>query len=258
MSDDVAQKWRHYKATRDHGVRNELIAHYQPLVVYVARRAVPNAPAYQDRGEFESFGYFGLIDAVEKFDPDRDIKFETYAIRRIHGSILDGLRRADPLTRSARKLVKAVEAAFDVLQSELARPPSVEELAGHLGVSGEQVRMAFASQKSMETSLDHGQGSGAAATDADEPLLVDSLTDTRHETPELSLELTELAELMAVRLAGLPEKDRVFAALYYGEQMSLTEIGSLLGISESRVGQIRLRVMRQLRGMTAANARYEL
>lgn len=256
MIEDLAQKWRQYKQTGDQEARNELIAHYQPLVVYVARRAVPNAPAHQDRAEFESFGYFGLIDAVEKFDPDRDIKFETYAIRRIHGSILDGLRRVDPLTRSARKLVKVVDAAFDHLLTELHRRPTVEETAAHLGIDPNQVRLAIASQKSMETSLNHGTGEQGAQDE--EALLVDTMMDRRHDQPELAIEVQELQELISVRLAALPEKDRTFAVLYYCEQLSLTQIGSLLGISESRVGQIRLRVMRQLRGMTAANARYEL
>ncbi len=269
MSEDLSQKWHHFKSTGDQQTRNELITHYQPLVAYVARRAVPNAPAHQDREEFESWGNFGLIDAVEKFDPGTNANagsvdysvgraFESYAMRRIHGAILDGLRRADPLTRSARKRVKEIEAATERLESTLGRSVTLDEVAAELKADPEEIRTVYQSMKSLTTSLDETSSQRQSADLDAGHGIVDSLVDVRHDQPELHMEVQELQEILAKRLAGLSEKDRAFAALYYCQQMSLTEIGSELGISESRVGQIRLRVMRQLRGMTAANARYEM
>lgn len=260
MNPDLAQKWLHFWDTRDPLAREQLITHYVPLVTYVASRAVANAPAHQDRREFESFGYFGLIDAVEKFDPRLNSNlgtagyslvraFESYAIRRIHGAILDGLRREDPLTRSARKRVKEVDAAYGRLEAQLGRSPSAEEIAADLHADPMEIRLVLQSVKTLNTSLD-----SAGTDEEDEASIGDGLVDVRHDAPELHAEVRELQEIVSSRLARLPERERTFAALYYCEQMSLTEIGQVLGISESRVGQIRLRVIQYLR-TASANAR---
>lgn len=261
MNPDLAQKWRHYCDTRDAATRDQLITHYVPLVTYVARRAVANAPAHQDRGEFESFGFFGLIDAVDKFDPHINVNstaedyslvraFESYAIRRIHGAILDGLRREDPLTRSARKRVKEVEATVEALETQLYRNPTPEEIAAELGAEPAEIRTVLQMVKTMDRGLDMRGGDG----DGEISSVEDRLVDVRHDQPELAVEISELQGIVSGRLARLPERERTFAALYYCEQMSLTEIGQILGISESRVGQIRLRLIQQLRG-TPLNAR---
>jgi RNA polymerase sigma factor for flagellar operon FliA len=235
---------RRYTDTGDVEVRNQLVAHYLPLVGYVARRVAVNAPVHIDRAEFVSYGHFGLIDAVEKFELDRQVKFETYAIRRIRGAILDGLRREDPLTRSTRKKLRDAETVTDELERRLGRAPSPEEVAGELGVNPVELRTLLQSVFTLTTSFETVVSSN---DDDDGVPLEHGFTDVRFDSPELSAEMREAGDVLADVLVDLPKRDRVFVGLYYCEGMSLTEIGRVLGISESRVGQIRLQVIQSLR-----------
>lgn len=209
-----------------------LVRHYEPLARFLARRALAKAPAHQDAEDLISSAHQGLLDAIQRFEPDRGLKFETYASRRIAGAIVDGQRKDDPLTRSARKKVNTLRDAQRDLWSELGRQPSVPELAAAMGVDQTAVRDLMVQQQTLTKELD-GAAEQATVSSISDDLELESLSDQSRE---------ELAE----RLARLSARDRIFVLLYYVEQQTLREIGSRFGCSDSRCAQIRKEVMNTL------------
>ena len=137
--EDTGTLWRQYVRTKDQGVRDRLILTYAPLVKYVAGRLGSGLPAHVDEGDLVSYGLLGLIGAIERFDPDRDIKFETYAIARIKGSIIDELRAMDWVPRSVRARARDIERAISELEAKLGRAPNDDEIAGKLGLTQDEL-----------------------------------------------------------------------------------------------------------------------
>ncbi|SEG92684.1 RNA polymerase, sigma 28 subunit, SigD/FliA/WhiG [Actinacidiphila yanglinensis] len=242
--------WRTYKSTGDARLREQLILHYSPLVKYVAGRVSVGLPANVEQADFVSSGVFGLIDAIEKFDPDRAIKFETYAITRIRGAMIDELRALDWIPRSVRQKARAVERAYATLEAKLRRTPSEPEVAAEMGVGLEELHGVFsalslANVVALEELLHVGAESG------DRLSLVDTLEDTGADNPSEVAEDRELRRLLARAVNTLPEREKTVVTLYYYEGLTLAEIGQVLGVTESRVSQIHTKSVLQLRAKLA-------
>ncbi|MFJ7245153.1 RNA polymerase sigma factor WhiG [Kitasatospora sp. NPDC098652] len=242
----LEELWRSYKETGDQRLREQLILHYSPLVKYVAGRVGVGLPSNVEQADFVSSGVFGLIDAIEKFDIDRAIKFETYAISRIRGAIIDELRALDWIPRSVRQKAKAVERTYATLEARLRRTPHEPEVAAEMGIALEDLHAIF-SQLSLANvvALDellHPVGEGG-----DRPSLVDTLEDHGADDPVEVAEDRELRRLLAQAINTLPEREKTVVTLYYYEGLTLAEIGQVLGVTESRVSQIHTKSVLQLR-----------
>ena len=238
--------WREFKSSHDEGLRERLILHYSPLVKYVAGRVSVGLPATIEQADLVSYGIFGLIDAIEKFDIERNIKFETYAINRIRGAIIDELRAIDWIPRSVRFKAREVERALGELEGRLLRPPSDAELAEELGVSLDDLQetlnqINLVSVVALDELLSVSGEKGEAVS------LVDTLADTKAADPEMSFESEETRHLLAQAINHLPERERLVITLYYYEGLTLAEIGGVLGVTESRVCQMHTKAVLQLR-----------
>jgi RNA polymerase sigma factor for flagellar operon FliA len=238
--------WRAYKAHGDPRLREQLILHYSPLVKYVAGRVSVGLPANVEQADFVSSGVFGLIDAIEKFDPERAIKFETYAISRIRGAIIDELRALDWIPRSVRQKARAVERAYATLEVALRRTPNDPEVAAEMGIPLDDLHTIF-SQLSLANvvaldELMHGGGEGS-----DRVSLLDTLEDPAADDPVEVAESRELRRLLARAINTLPDREKTVVSLYYYEGLTLAEIGQVLGVTESRVSQIHTKAVLQLR-----------
>nr|WP_279591865.1 RNA polymerase sigma factor WhiG [Streptomyces sp. 846.5] len=238
--------WRAYKAYGDPRLREQLILHYSPLVKYVAGRVSVGLPANVEQADFVSSGVFGLIDAIEKFDPERAIKFETYAISRIRGAIIDELRALDWIPRSVRQKARAVERAYATLEVALRRTPNDPEVAAEMGIPLDDLHTIF-SQLSLANvvaldELMHGGGEGS-----DRVSLLDTLEDPAADNPVEVAESRELRRLLARAINTLPDREKTVVSLYYYEGLTLAEIGQVLGVTESRVSQIHTKAVLQLR-----------
>ncbi|MFD0413331.1 RNA polymerase sigma factor WhiG [Streptomyces sp. NPDC127108] len=245
--------WRSYKTTGDGRLREQLILHYSPLVKYVAGRVSVGLPPNVEQADFVSSGVFGLIDAIEKFDLDRSIKFETYAITRIRGAMIDELRALDWIPRSIRQKARNVERAYATLEARLRRTPSEGEVAAEMGIQVEELHAVF-SQLSLANvvaleELLHVGGEG------DRLSLMDTLEDTAADNPVEVAEDRELRRLLARAINTLPEREKTVVTLYYYEGLTLAEIGNVLGVTESRVSQIHTKSVLQLRAKLASFGR---
>jgi RNA polymerase sigma factor FliA len=259
MAEDMIQLWREYRRSGDQGIRDRLILTYAPLVKYVAGRLGSGLPAHVDEGDLVSYGLLGLIAAIERYDPDRDVKFETYAIARIKGSILDELRAMDWVPRSVRSRAREIERAIADLESKLGRAPSDEEIATKIGIS----------QDELEDSLTDISRSSIAALDelwtvsgsgGDQIALIDTIEDESVPDPQSAMSATEMKEAIADAIARLPEREKLVVTLYYYEDLTLREIGEVLGVTESRVSQLHTKAILRLKarlGGTMARAGFQ-
>jgi RNA polymerase sigma factor for flagellar operon FliA len=246
VAEDTSQLWYQFRRTRDRAARDRLILTYAPLVKYVAGRLGSGLPAHVDEGDLVSYGLLGLIAAIERFDPGRDVKFETYAITRIRGSILDELRAMDWVPRSVRSRAREIERAIGSLEAKLGRAPTDEEIAARVGISQEELddslsdiaRSSIAALDELWTTSDSG-GEGVA--------LIDTIEDETMPTPAVALSQTEMKETIADAIARLPEREKLVITLYYYEDLTLREIGEVLGVTESRVSQLHTKAVLRLK-----------
>jgi RNA polymerase sigma factor for flagellar operon FliA len=245
--DVVAELWAEYKAHEASDARERLILHYSPLVKFVAGRVAAGLPQSIDQADLVSYGIFGLIDAIDKFDPERGFKFETYAISRIKGSIIDELRSIDWVPRSVRAKARAIERAYSKLENENKRTPDDREIAGELGVSEGELaqtlsQISFVGLVALDELLSVGGGDdrGSSAT------VGEMITDGRHDPVE-SFEVDEMKHLLADAINRMPDRERLVLTLYYYEGLTLSEIGEVLGVTESRICQIHTKAILQLR-----------
>lgn len=248
---EIARAWHAYKRAGQRSARNELILHYAPLVHIVAGRVAAGAPSHVDRSDLVSYGVFGLIDAIDKFDPDRGHRFETYAIARIKGHIVDELRSFDWVPRSVRAKARSIEVALRSLEAQLHRSPTDHELAGALDMTDHELQRAL-SQVALVNLVTFDAALGAAV-DGDHALTVGEVLVSTDEGPSHRVELDELRHALAAAIDRLPERERDVVALYYHDGLTLAEIGEVLGVTESRACQIHGRAVAQLRRrLTAA------
>jgi RNA polymerase sigma factor for flagellar operon FliA len=243
---ELHQLWRDYKDSDAPRARDALIVHYAPLVKYVAGRLAVGLPQNVEQSDLISYGMFGLIDAIDKFEPERGYKFETYAISRIKGAILDELRSIDWVPRSVRSKARQIEKAYAKLEARHHRPPSDAELAAELRWSDEQLQgaltqIAHVGLAALDEILSVGGDRGESIT------LGDTIADTSTHGPMGAFEQTETRQLLAQAVNGLPEREKIVLTLYYYENLTLQEIGRVLGVTESRVCQIHTKAVLHLR-----------
>ena len=246
---ELARLWEEFKQNEVSGARagarERLILHYAPLVKYVASRVATGLPASVDQADLVSYGMFGLIDALEKFDPGRGNKFETYAIPRIKGAIIDELRAMDWVPRSVRFKAREIEKAYSDLESIHKRGPTEKEVAARLGVTLRELhevinQISFVQVLQLDEILSVGSDRGEQVS------LLDTLAD-RGTDPTTALEGEETRGLLAAAINSLSEREKIVVTLYYFEGLTLAEIGDILGVTESRVCQIHTKAVGQLR-----------
>ena len=241
---DLAMHWTRWLNRKNTASRDHLIVHYSPLVKFVAGRVGAGLPNSVDPGDLVSSGVFGLIDAIDRFDPDRGVKFETFAAPRIRGAIYDGLRQLDWVPRSVRSRAREVERGISQLEHELGRAPSDEELARHLRITEDELARWLASIAATTIGpLDRAVAGGY------EP---ESIESAGMEHPVGAVEDRELRDIMRKEILKLPEREKLVLSLYYDEGFTLAEIGQVLGVTESRVSQIHTKSVLHLRSRLAA------
>lgn len=243
----LEQVWKNYRETKDLKFRDDLLLFYAPLVKYVAGKISIGLPKSIDISDLISYGIFGLIDAIEKFDIDRKIKFETYAIPRIKGAIYDELRNQDWIPRSIRTRAKQIEKTYVELENRLQRVPSENEVAKELNITLEQMEdvlsqinsffvIAFEDVVNISNSRDESMQ------------VVNMIKDESQDDPLTSIESEEVRNFLKVAISKLNDKEKSIISLYYYEGLTLKEIGDVLGITESRVSQIHSKLILRLRG----------
>lgn len=238
VQDDVDRLWAAYADRKDPALRDRLVLQYSPLVKFVAGRVRSGLPATVESADLVSEGVIGLMDAIDKFDPSRGLQFQTYAVPRIRGAIVDSLRAADWAPRSVRARAREVERAQQTLQTRLGRFPEDHEVAAELDISPGALRELYAAiSQSGVASLDE------LGTPDD---VVDPLGDDLDD---------EMRQALMPAVRALPERDQVILALYYFEGLTLSEIGQVLGVSESRVSQLNTRAALALRAAMATAGR---
>ena len=246
----LQQLWRDYKDAGTPALRERLILHYSPLVKYVAGRVGVGLPPNIEQADLVSYGIFGLIDAIDKFDLERAIKFETYAINRIRGAIIDELRSIDWIPRSVRYKAREVERAYAALEASLHRTPSEAEVAAEMGIAVSDLHAIF-SQVSYVNVIALDELLTVGGEKGDKLSLVDTLEDHKAEDPVAAFESEETKYLLAKAINHLPEREKIVVTLYYYEGLTLAEIGQVLGVTESRICQMHTKAVLQLRGKLA-------
>lgn len=240
---ELERVWKEFKDTASKGARERLILHYAPLVKYVAGRLGAGLPQSVEQADLVSNGMFGLMDALDKYDPAREVKFETYAIPRIRGAIIDELRAMDWVPRSIRSKAREVDKAHTQLESKLGREPTDKEVARRLGVSMQELhevltQISLVSVMALEESVG-GEGESRS--------LMDTLADFAGGDPGTGMEGQEMRGILSAAINALTEREKVVITLYYFEGLTLAEIGDILGVTESRVCQIHTKAVGALR-----------
>lgn len=229
-ADDLEQIWQEFRSTRDPGLRNRLVLQYAPLVKYVAGRLRTRMPDTVEQDDLVSDGVLGLMDAIERFDPGRGLSFQTFAVPRIRGAIIDGMRSMDFVPRSVRDKLRAVQRARVSLEESLGRLPEDTEVAKEVGIPVQQLRDLTKQANSNHANLD----------DFDLADELSQAADHRVEQGAVNASLMRVVDQLA-------ERDQVIIALYYFEGLTLAEIGQVLGVTESRVSQVHRRATTTLR-----------
>ena len=244
----VESLWTEYKKTGAQELRNQLIIYYSPFVKYVAGRVLAGLPRHFDEEDLISYGIIGLIDAIERFELDRNLRFETYAIPRIKGAIIDELRSIDWVPRSVRTKARAVEQAFTHLEGTLRRTPNESEVAAELEMSVGDFHKALRKISTVGVmALDEVLRGGDRS---ERSTLGETLPDAS-SGPDDTFEAKESKEALIAAVDGMPERERTVLMMYYYDGLTLTEIGNVLGVTESRVCQIHTKALRQLRSKLA-------
>ena len=243
---ELRELWRRYKQGGDESARERLVVAYSPLVKYVAGRTGARLPSHVDQADLISYGMIGLIESMERFEPQRQIRFETFAMQRIRGAIIDELRSLDWVPRSVRSRARDIEEANSKLEHELGRVPTDAELAERLKMTEDELQDALLTiSNSSILALEELWMTPDAS--GDRVSLLDTLEDERAPDPQAALDTSELKERLQESVQDLPERETLVIALYYFENLTLREIGEVLGVTESRVSQLHSKAVLRLR-----------
>ena len=249
---ELRELWQRYKEDGDERARERLVVAYSPLVKFIAGRMASGLPSHVEESDLISYGLLGLIGAIERFDLEREIKFETFAVARVKGAIIDELRSLDWVPRSVRARARDVEKANAELEAQLQRAPTDEEMAAklHIGVdefNDALLEIANSSVLALDDlwSFADPEGSGGAIS------VIDTIHDPNAVDPETEAHASELKDRLADAIESLPERERLVVALYYYENLTLREIGEVLGVTESRVSQLHTKAVLALRSRFA-------
>lgn len=238
--------YKGYESAARPRLNPEHIEHYLPLVKRIAGRLAISLPPHVDENDLAGYGVFGLLDALERFDPARGVKFETYASLRIRGAIIDGLRAMDWVPHSARQKVRRVQDAFSALENTLGRAASIEEAAAYLNMERQEVEgVLLQGQMLTLTSFDE-LASGEEREQVGSPL--NMLIDPEAQEAFKEVEKEEQSRILAEAVDKLPEKEKLVVGLYYQEELTLKEIAAVMKLSESRISQLHSQAILRLRG----------
>lgn len=231
---EITELWLEYQQNRDPGIREKLIENYLMLVKLVAGRIAIGLPQHVDKDDLASNGFFGLLDALERFDPERGIKFETYAVARIRGSILDAIRAQDWVPTTIRQKARVYEQTLSTLENRLGRSASDEEIAEALTISVQELHNLI-TQLNATTII---------------PLEEFAKTETPSSqiNPTQHIEEEEIKDTLAKYIDRLPEKERLVVSLYYYDGLTLKEISAILKLTEARISQLHTKAIFRLRG----------
>ncbi len=237
--------WRQYVDTKDFAVKEKLIVEYSHIVKYIAGRLSIYFGSNVEYDDLVGYGVFGLIDAIDKFDINKGVKFETYASLRIRGSIIDSIRELDWVPRSLRQKKKELERVYVDVENELGRSATDQEVASKLGISINEFykllnEVNLTSMVSLEEFLEQNYEIG-----------VNTSSSNKAEKPEGYMEITELREILVDAIGKLPEKEKTVVSLYYFEDLTLKEISAIMKVSESRISQLHTKAILRLRGKLA-------
>ena len=224
---DLTEQWLKYAATKDVDIRNQLAEYYLPLVKLVCGRLAISLPQHLDKDDLLSSGFFGLLDAIDRFDVTRNVKFETYAGVRIRGAMLDYLRSKDWVPVNVRQKIRKLESAITQLESKFGRPATDEELAAELQMSVDELHELI-TQSNCATVIPLEEYTEAAVDNTEERL--------------------ELSDMLARAIDALPEKERLVVTLYYYEELTLKEISQIMNLTEARISQLHSKAVMRMRG----------
>ena len=230
--------------------RDQLIIRYAPWVKFIAMRMAAKLPSHIQAEDLISAGIIGLIDALDKFNPAREVQFKTYAQIRIQGAMKDELRALDWASRSMRQKVKRLEHAYAILEQELGRPPSSEEVASSLGIEMDEFEGMLDDLKG--TSLVSLEELGQGPASEDKTNLLEALLTREDQDPLELLNLHDLKKALSLAIAELPEKERLVLSLYYFEELTMKEVGKVLNLTESRISQLHTQTVLRLRSKLKA------
>jgi RNA polymerase sigma factor for flagellar operon FliA len=236
--------WKQYKTNHDQRVKDALIMKYASFVKYVAGRIAVNLPSNVEFDDLCSYGILGLIDAIDKYNPDRNVKFKTYAKTRIRGAIFDELRVLDWTPRSIRQKARKLEKAYAKLEGKLGRDAKDEEIAEYLNIDISELHKLFdETKKSLLLSLDE-----IFYDDEEGSSRFDFIEDQKSDNPQQKIEESEAKQILADAISKLSDRERMVITLYYYEELTSKEIGKILGVSDSRVSQLHTKAILRLRG----------
>ena len=225
--------------------RNTLIMEHMPQIKYIAQRISANLPSHVELNDLVGTGVLGLLDAIEKFDPNRGVKFKTYAELRIKGAILDSLRNLDWAPRSLRKKSKDLEKTYHDLEQRLGRPATDKEICEEMEISLEEFYELVDQIKGLNL------GSFQEISGHDDEKSVDPLVTYVPDVPQMDpfflFHKSEIREILTTAIDMLPKKERLVVSLYYFDELTMKEIGKVLGVNESRVSQLHTKAMLRLR-----------
>jgi RNA polymerase sigma factor for flagellar operon FliA len=231
--------WTEFAKSRNLEIRNELVMKYIHLVRSIVLRLVPTYRKHVDFDDLMSSGLLGLMDAIDKFDMTKEVKFETYASLRVKGEIIDQIRKQDWAPISLRQKIKKVEECYETMESSMGRAPTETEVASKLSMSTDDVKKT----------LDEAHTFNLVALDEMlmDRVAGDSLAASPDESPEKRLEEQEIRNVLAQTIEALPEKEKLVVSMYYYDELTLKEIGAVLGVTESRISQIHSKALMTLR-----------
>jgi len=237
--EELGRLWNVFKSTGDIEAKNEILLNYGYLVKWIVRRMMPKYNNYNEYDDLVSCGMLGLIDAVDRFELKHEVKFETYAVSRIRGEILDYMRSQDWASPSLRKKISAITSAYETYESMNPGRPVDQEVADSLGMPAEQVQKIL-TQTHMFNLVNFEDALNSGNPESE-------MGNKDENTPEEELLNKEKKELLTRAIEALPDKERLVISLYYYEGLLLKEIADILQVTESRVSQIHSKVLAKMR-----------
>jgi len=237
--------WQQYRKNRDPAIREAFIKQYAPLVKYVAGKVAVGMPNNVEFDDLVGYGVFGLIDAIDKYDPDKNVKFKTYAVTRIRGAIFDELRLIDFVPRSVRQKTREIESTISSLEAQLGRTASNQEVAGALGINEAEYMKVI--QKISGTSIISLNDLWYSGDDNDKVSIGDSIESPSSLNPDVMVVNEEIRRVIVEAINELPDKEKKILVLYYYEDLTLKDIGRVLQVTESRVSQLHTKAVLHLR-----------